>query len=84
MYPSPDPRVSRGATLPMVGFLGLAANPTWPLYGGSKGKVFFFEKKKQKTFANSALAIPERLRPGFKSFLVLFFKKYPDSVIGRI
>jgi hypothetical protein len=39
------------------------------------GKDFFFEKKKQKTFANLAAAFPERLGPGFKSFLVLFFKK---------
>jgi hypothetical protein len=39
------------------------------------GKVFFFEKKKQKTFTRLAMAFPERLGPGFKSFLVLFFKK---------
>jgi len=38
-------------------------------------KKFFFEKKNQKTFANLASASPERLGPGFKSFLLLFFKK---------
>jgi hypothetical protein len=38
-------------------------------------KDFFFEKKKQKTFGHLASALPERLGPGFKSFLVLFFKK---------
>jgi hypothetical protein len=40
-----------------------------------KRKNFFFEKKKQKTFIRLASAFPERLGPGFKSFLVLFFKK---------
>jgi hypothetical protein len=38
-------------------------------------KHFFFEKKKQKTFAHLAAASPEALGPGCKSFLVLFFKK---------
>jgi 16S rRNA (guanine966-N2)-methyltransferase len=38
-------------------------------------KDFFFEKKKQKTFGHWASASPERLGPGFRSFLVLFFKK---------
>jgi len=42
--------------------------------GLAKG-FFFFEKKKQKTFANLASAFPEKLGRGFKSFLVLFFKK---------
>jgi hypothetical protein len=40
-----------------------------------KGKVFFFEKKKQKTFIRLASASPERLGFISKSFLVLFFKK---------
>jgi hypothetical protein len=40
-----------------------------------ESKNFFFEKKKQKTFANLASAFPERLGPRFKSFLVLFSKK---------
>jgi hypothetical protein len=48
-------------------------------YGGLRlghlRKIFFFEKKKQKTFAHWASASPERLGPEFKSFLVLFFKK---------
>jgi hypothetical protein len=43
--------------------------------GETCSKAFFFEKKKQKTFANLALAFPDRLGPGFKRFLVLFFKK---------
>jgi hypothetical protein len=45
-----------------------------------KGKRFFFEKKKQKTFMMLWLAVSaERvLRP--KSFLVLFFKKEPLPV----
>jgi len=38
-------------------------------------KDFFFEKKKQKTFACLASAFPERLGLMSKSFLVLFFKK---------
>jgi hypothetical protein len=42
-----------------------------------QSKDFFFEKKKQKTFAHLASAFPGRLGPGFKSFLVLFFKKEP-------
>jgi hypothetical protein len=37
-------------------------------------KVFFFEKKKQKTFG-FGMAPPLSLRLGDKSFLVLFFKK---------
>jgi len=41
----------------------------------SASKQFFFEKKNQKTFARLASAYPERLGPGFKSFLLLFFKK---------
>jgi hypothetical protein len=41
----------------------------------SRSKVFFFEKKKQKTFGRLASAFPERLSPRIKSFLVLFFKK---------
>ncbi len=46
------------------------------LGGLKRGKQdFFFEKKKQKTFTNSASVFPERLGPGFKSFLVLFFSK---------
>jgi hypothetical protein len=40
-----------------------------------KSKVFFFEKKKQKTFVPLAAAFPDRLGPGCKSFLVLFFQK---------
>jgi hypothetical protein len=40
-------------------------------------KAFFFEKKKQKTFAYLAAALPDRARPICKSFLVLFFKKEP-------
>jgi hypothetical protein len=40
-----------------------------------QGKKFFFEKKNQKTFGHLASAYPERLGPGGKSFLLLFFKK---------
>jgi len=39
-----------------------------------KKKAFFFEKKKQKTFACAVAASPEAYRM-VKSFLVLFFKK---------
>jgi len=38
-------------------------------------KTFFFEKKNQKTFTNLASNSPDRHSPGFKSFLLLFFKK---------
>jgi len=37
--------------------------------------MLFFEKKKQKTFANLAAASPERRGQMSKSFLLLFFKK---------
>jgi len=37
--------------------------------------MFFFEKKEPKNFCTLASASPERLGPGFKSFLLLFFKK---------
>jgi hypothetical protein len=40
---------------------------------GEVRKYFFFEKKKQKTFARLSRA--GRLGPISKSFLVLFFKK---------
>jgi hypothetical protein len=30
---------------------------------GSTGRIFFFEKKKQKTFVHSASGSPERLDP---------------------
>jgi hypothetical protein len=40
---------------------------------GEVRKYFFFEKKKQKTFAHLARA--GRPGPMSKSFLVLFFKK---------
>jgi hypothetical protein len=38
-------------------------------------KDFFFEKKKQKTFAPLEPRRSNRRVPIFKSFLVLFFKK---------
>jgi hypothetical protein len=44
-----------------------------------KGKHFFFEKKKQKTFDYSASVLQERPKPNSQSFLVLFFKKEPLS-----
>jgi hypothetical protein len=43
--------------------------------GEGGGILFFFEKKNQKTFTHLAAAFPDRLSPGFKSFLLLFFKK---------
>jgi hypothetical protein len=46
-----------------------------------KRKNFFFEKKKQKTFANWAEPIRRRA-PWSKSFLVLFFKKELLSFSG--
>jgi hypothetical protein len=36
-------------------------------------KVFFFEKKKQKTFAHTVLDLARKQKS--KSFLALFFKK---------
>jgi hypothetical protein len=41
----------------------------------SERKIFFFEKKKQKTFACLAAASPERLVPGSKAFWFFFSKK---------
>ena len=38
-------------------------------------KVFFFEKKKQKTFDSAVAALTGEHPTGSKSFLVLFFKK---------
>jgi hypothetical protein len=40
-----------------------------------EGRVFFFEKKKQKTLAQLASAFPRRLSRMCKSFLVLFLQK---------
>jgi hypothetical protein len=42
---------------------------------GEGRKAFFFEKKNQKTSTSLGSPYPERLSPGFKSFLLLFFKK---------
>jgi hypothetical protein len=36
-------------------------------------KAFFFEKKKQKTFAQLASAFPQRLQPEFVKVFLLFF-----------
>jgi hypothetical protein len=62
--------------------LPLAQAWEFGFYPGGRGglhgegrKHCFFEKKKQKTFACLASTFPERLGPGFKSFLVLFFRK---------
>jgi hypothetical protein len=49
---------------------------------GKLRKAFFFEKKNQKTFA-SLRALPTRLAPNVKSFLLLFFKKEDLSSLGR-
>jgi hypothetical protein len=49
----------------------LAGSSCW------KDKVFFFEKKKQKTFDYLAAVSPGSARQICKSFLVLFFKKEP-------
>jgi hypothetical protein len=43
-----------------------------------KSKVFFFEKKKQKTFAFWCATLRQRAQRG-KSFLVLFLKKEHSS-----
>jgi hypothetical protein len=43
-----------------------------------ESKVFFFEKKKQKTFGALSRTLRQRT-PSDKSFLVLFFKKEPLS-----
>jgi putative glutamine amidotransferase len=45
------------------------------LFMGRAGKVFFFEKKKQKTFVYLASAFRRSSAQTRKSFLVLFFKK---------
>jgi hypothetical protein len=42
---------------------------------GERRKHFFFEKKKQKTFACLDRGYASRLELTDKSFLVLFFKK---------
>jgi hypothetical protein len=40
---------------------------------------FFFEKKKQKTFAHLAAASPERLSPDSQKFFGSFFQKRTSS-----
>jgi hypothetical protein len=45
----------------------------------TEGKDFFFEKKKQKTFA-TWLRASGNSEPIIKSFLVLFFKKEHSSL----
>jgi len=55
-------------------------------FGQEKGrKVFFFEKKKQKTFAlllSTCMEVGSLTRPPkSKSFLVLFFKKEDSSFV---
>jgi hypothetical protein len=56
----------------------LAGSSCW------KDKVFFFEKKKQKTFDYLAAVSPGSARQICKSFLVLFFKKEPLGYSARI
>jgi len=46
-----------------------------------QGKSFFFEKKKQKTFAMLSRAASAK-RHEIKRFLVLFFKKEPLPVLA--
>jgi hypothetical protein len=43
-------------------------------FRATKGRMFFFEKKNQKTF-NSLRTLPASRAPTVKSFLLLFFKK---------
>jgi hypothetical protein len=52
----------------------------WPIIccgigGRLESKQFFFEKKKQKTFAPWSRAGPTGALQTIKSFLLLFFKK---------
>jgi hypothetical protein len=42
---------------------------------GSRRKAFFFEKKKQKTFASLRRASPERPKPDVQEFFGSFFQK---------
>jgi hypothetical protein len=44
-----------------------------------EARFFFFVKKKQKTFANLAYALPRRVGLMDKSFLLLFYKKEESS-----
>jgi hypothetical protein len=55
---------------------------SWKLESGSERKVFFFEKKKQKTFACLAAASPERLGPDSQKFFGSFFQKRTASLIA--
>jgi hypothetical protein len=57
----------------MMGWRGLRLGGSFCC--GGREEDFFFEKKKQKTFTSLGSLYPERLGPGFKSFLLLFFKK---------
>jgi hypothetical protein len=51
-------------------------------FGSSRErKVVFFEKKKQKTFANQA-AMLKQAAPISKSFLVLFFQKRTSPMLA--
>jgi hypothetical protein len=44
-----------------------------------EARFFFFAKKKQKTFADLAYALPRRVGLMDKSFLLLFYKKEESS-----
>jgi hypothetical protein len=46
-----------------------------PQVRASSRKTFFFEKKKQKTFAQLASAFPQRLSLNVSKFFGAFFKK---------
>jgi hypothetical protein len=47
-----------------------------------EGRMFFFEKKNQKTFATLGVGVGDSRVPKSKSFLLLFFKK-EDSFLPR-
>jgi hypothetical protein len=59
---------------PLWGSAGVGAVPRRTA-DREAGKHFFFEKKKQKTFDDSASVLQERPRPNSQSVLVLFSKK---------
>jgi hypothetical protein len=48
---------------------------------GKGRKAFFFEKKKQKTFTNSASTSRDRLSPNEQKFFASFFQKRRPSFL---
>jgi hypothetical protein len=55
--------------------------PLRAVSGKGKGRGFFFEKKKQKTFLNWAVLVETPPAQCQKSFCAAFFKRRPLSFI---